>query len=174
MSQYIKTRLSQVDWELIHPREFLGHHRFYTILNKLHTWRRLVPVYREMLYTTTLHMEFFLNREGKQSENVQDEPFMEYLNEFRLILRQMDEYEERIDRLTAVTTSTINMVDSHRIKLLTGLATIFLPLSLIGTLFSMSENVDKLGATFGYWAAASVTVMCFLLLVYRLSESWLA
>ncbi|KAK7214529.1 hypothetical protein V2G26_002532 [Clonostachys chloroleuca] len=174
MSQYIKTRLSQVDWELIHPREFLGLHRFYTILNKLHTWRRLVPVYREMLYTTTLHMEFFLNREGKQSENVQDEPFMEYLNEFRLILRQMDEYEERIDRLTAVTTSTINMVDSHRIKLLTGLATIFLPLSLIGTLFSMSENVDKLGATFGYWAAASVTVMCFLLLVYRLSESWLA
>ncbi|VUC32568.1 unnamed protein product [Clonostachys rosea] len=174
MSQYIKTRLSQVDWELIHPREFLGHHRFYTILNKLHTWRRLVPVYREMLYTTASHMEFFLNSEGQQIKGVENQPFMEYLNEFKLILKQMDEYEQRIDRLTAVTTSTINMVDSHRVKILTGLATVFLPLSLIGTLFSMSEDVSKLGVTFGYWSAASVCIICLLLLVYGLSENWLA
>ncbi|KAI1364335.1 hypothetical protein F5Y08DRAFT_328797 [Xylaria arbuscula] len=127
LSEYIKTRLSQVDWEITHPQEFLTQNQIDIILKKLHTWRRLVP-----------------------------------LNEIRLILAQMEEYEVRIDRINAVVTSSISISDSRRVEHLTLLAILFVPPSLVGSLFSMSDDVAGIGATFGYWAALSLVLVVLL------------
>ncbi|KAK0619558.1 hypothetical protein B0T14DRAFT_210231 [Immersiella caudata] len=146
MSQYIKTRLSQIDWEITHPKEFLTQTQFDIILNKLHTWRRLVPQFRDMIAETQIRL--FENAPHPS-------PLDPFRVEFRLILKQMEEYESRIDRLTMVVTSAISIADSRRVERLTILAMLFVPLSLVGTLFSMSDNVAEIGDTFGYWAVAS-------------------
>ncbi|RYP70524.1 hypothetical protein DL769_004938 [Monosporascus sp. CRB-8-3] len=51
MSDYIKTRLNQVDLEIVNPRQFVapGHH---VSDQKLHMWRRFIPLYREMVMET--------------------------------------------------------------------------------------------------------------------------
>ncbi|RYP15474.1 hypothetical protein DL765_005681 [Monosporascus sp. GIB2] len=51
MSDYIKTRLNQVDLEILNPQQFVapGHH---VSDEKLHMWRRFIPLYREMVRET--------------------------------------------------------------------------------------------------------------------------
>jgi hypothetical protein len=160
MSQYIKTRLSQIDWEITHPNEFLTQTQFDIILNKLHTWRRLVPQFREMLTETQAQTRLFDStpdsRNIKVHAGAQDaSPLYPFQVEFRLIFKQMEEYESRIDRLTTVVTSAISIADSRRVERLTILAMLFVPLSLVGTLFSMSDDIAGIRNTFGYWAIAS-------------------
>jgi Mg2+ and Co2+ transporter CorA len=150
MSQYIKTRLSQIDWEITHPKEFLTQTQIDIILNKLHTWRRLVPLYREMITDTQTRL-FNTDNAPKPC------PLDPFRVEFRLVLAQMEEYERRIDRLTTVVTSAISIVDSRRVERLTLLAMLFVPLSLVGTLFSMSDDITGIRDTFGYWAIASAS-----------------
>ncbi|KAI0539507.1 hypothetical protein GGR58DRAFT_464564 [Xylaria digitata] len=166
LNQYIKTRLSQVDWEITHPKEFLTQTQIDTILKKLHTWRRLVPLYREMIFETKSTV-FHSDSPGHEAPSDMDR----YKDELSLILEQMEEYERRIDRLTTVVTSAISIMDSRRAERLTRLATLFVPLSLVGTLFSMSGDITQIGATFGYWAAASLVLLLLLLCWNHLTQS---
>ncbi|KAI1199922.1 hypothetical protein F5X97DRAFT_295140 [Nemania serpens] len=161
LSEYIKTRLSQVDWEVTHPEEFLTQTQIDTILKKLHTWRRLVPLYREMLSETKSKVLSFNPTSLDSTSTTLLDPYKE---EFQVVLRQMEEYEERIDRLTTVVTSAINILDSRRVERLTLLATLFVPLSLVGTLFSMTDDITQISTTFGYWAIASSILLATLLL----------
>ncbi|CAM1508937.1 Fc.00g026760.m01.CDS01 [Cosmosporella sp. VM-42] len=160
LSQYIKTRLSQVDWEITHPKEFLTQAKIDSILKKLHPWRRWVPLYREMLSDTMSRISQWERSPVPRTSNAS--PLDSYKIEFDLVLQQMEEYEKRIDRLTTVVTSTISIVDSRRAERLTRLATVFVPLSLVATLFSMSGNIKQIGATFGYWAATSFGLLVML------------
>ncbi|KAK0651082.1 hypothetical protein B0T16DRAFT_489168 [Cercophora newfieldiana] len=169
MSQYIKTRLSQIDWEITHPKEFLTQTQIDIILNKLHTWRRLVPQYREMITETQtrvfrVQVKVQTGRElSSLSLNTSDtDPLSPFRDEFRLVLAQMEEYERRIDRLTTVVTSAISIVDSRRVERLTLLAMLFVPLSLVGTLFSMSDDISEIRDTFGWWAVASASCVVLL------------
>jgi hypothetical protein len=50
--EYVKTRLNQIDWEIAYPQKFADNHHVDIALKRLHTWRRLVPLYREMLSET--------------------------------------------------------------------------------------------------------------------------
>jgi len=155
LNQYIKTRLSQVDWEITHPKEFLTQSQIDTILNKLHTWRRLVPQFREMVSETHSRISKFPNHFPKDSSSQYPNPLSAFEEEFSSILAQLEEYERRIDRLTTVVTSAISIVDSRRVERLTLLAMFFVPMSLISSLFSMTEDITQLAMTFAYWAAAS-------------------
>jgi hypothetical protein len=56
MSEYIKTRLNQIEMEIVRPKDFAqdfapGNH-IDSALERLHVWRRLVPLYREMVSET--------------------------------------------------------------------------------------------------------------------------
>jgi hypothetical protein len=57
MSDYIKTRLCQIDLELVKPKMFATDKHIDHALEKLNMWRRFVPVYREMI-TETLEQVF--------------------------------------------------------------------------------------------------------------------
>ena len=161
LSMYIKTRLFQVDWEVAHPKTFLTEHdRIDSGLKKLHTWRRLVPTCREMLSEAPFKCQAIRDR-------TQLEPFR---GEFEAMQRRMDEYQARIDQLTSVVTAAINIADSRDIGKITVLATLFAPLSLVGTLFSMSDNISEMRVTFGWWALASAT--CLVMMVsYMLTQN---
>lgn len=55
--EYIKTRLMQIDWAIAFPDKFLTKdEQIEEALQKLHHWRRVVPVYRTMLTDTFLRV----------------------------------------------------------------------------------------------------------------------
>jgi Mg2+ and Co2+ transporter CorA len=50
ITEYIQTRLAQVEWEISFPEHFLNSGETIDVaLKKLHIWRRLVPLYHRML-----------------------------------------------------------------------------------------------------------------------------
>jgi len=81
-----------------------------------------------------------------------------------MALAHMDEFEERIDRLTDLIGSAVNAINSRYSERQILMAVVFVPLSLVGTMFSMSEDIAQLGRTMGYWAGTSSLIL-FLLLV---------
>jgi hypothetical protein len=52
MSDYIKTRLCQMDLEIFKPKKFAVNMRVEDALEKLNMWRRFIPLYREMVSET--------------------------------------------------------------------------------------------------------------------------
>lgn len=53
---YVKARLSQIEWELEMPRLFRSKgDAIDTSLKRLHTWRRQIPIFREMVTETLDH-----------------------------------------------------------------------------------------------------------------------
>ena len=52
MSDYIKTRLNQIDLEIVKPKKFAPDNHIDIALERLHMWRRLIPLYREMVSET--------------------------------------------------------------------------------------------------------------------------
>ncbi|KAI1367169.1 hypothetical protein F5Y08DRAFT_326799 [Xylaria arbuscula] len=191
MSDYIKTRLNQLDWEIIKPQFFrLDKVGVANMLEKLHMWRRLVPLYREMVSETTRHVDQFSSRietlvatleststeESSQTTansltmtNSSTNPahrslISHYDPDFKRIKEQLEEYQNRIDQLTAVVTAVISIDNSQRslqdnrnIGRLTWLATFFIPLSLIAGILSMQSNVSEIsGYTFKVYFATSL------------------
>lgn len=179
MVDYIKTRLNQVDWEIAFPGDFLSEDdQIDRALTKLHQWRRMVPVYREMLADTFLRVFRDTTPLTKVQPTHDPEekriPYAPdclmdtacinaYKKDFSLVLSYMEEYQDRIDRLTNVVTAVINMQDSRRgfkdnrnLQWLTWLATFFIPLSFVATMLSMSTDPFELGESAKLWAEVSI------------------
>jgi Mg2+ and Co2+ transporter CorA len=58
MVDYIKTRLYQLEWEIDRPQYFtVGNRAVDNALERLHIWRRLVSLYREMIPETVQNLE---------------------------------------------------------------------------------------------------------------------
>ncbi|PBP25360.1 hypothetical protein BUE80_DR003778 [Diplocarpon rosae] len=143
IADYIRTRIGQIEWEVSFPEHFLMQGiGIDESLKKLHTWRRLVPLYREML-TMTLEQVFSFPCHANQipvSVNGVDtsgacpcalhaapssttrrhpaaatsSPIMAIRSDFARALSYMEEYQARIDRLTSVVTAIISIEDSRR------------------------------------------------------------
>lgn len=132
MVDYIKTRLNQVDWGIAFPDDFLEkEEQIDEHLTKLHHWRRVVPLYREMIAETFLRVfreTAHPNRmhPGRNIHEPAHKPasalgelmdtdcINAYQQDFALVLGYMEEFQSRIDRLTDVVTAVINMGDSRR------------------------------------------------------------
>ncbi|KAJ9654951.1 hypothetical protein H2201_008907 [Coniosporium apollinis] len=197
MADYIKTRLGQIDWEIAYPDHFLQ--KGVTIdeaLNKLHVWRRLVPLYREMLNETLQRVFRFpchttdlissgtglsstsnsgtddstgvdhnhCHSATRYSPSIQQGPISAYRADFTRALSYMEEYQKRIDRLSSLVAAVISIKDSRRgleenrnLARLTWLATFFIPLSFVTSLFSMQNDIRRLRPTFRLYFAGPET-----------------
>lgn len=195
ISEYIKTRLGQIEWEVSYPSHFLGKEVTIDVaLDKLHVWRRLVPLYREML-SETLHRVFNFpchtlamsdphtstgtaamastaNPPGPPPHcqcplhnptSTTKGPIGSMREDFALILSYMEEYQQRIDRLTSVVTAIISIGDSRtsqadnrNVARLTWLATFFIPMSFVTGLFSMTEDIGTLSSTVKWYFAVAL------------------
>ncbi|POS71807.1 hypothetical protein DHEL01_v209799 [Diaporthe helianthi] len=155
MCEYIKTRLNQIDMETIDPSHLSDKKLIDTTLEKLHIWRRLIPLYREMVSETLQHFfSFSLSKLNKaQPEDPSGQPstagcphcpqaaatlemwdIRAYEEDYKLVLARLEEYQSRIDRLTSVVTAVMAVEDTRRaimdarnIGFLTWLATFFIP-----------------------------------------------
>ncbi|GAP87794.1 putative Mg2+ transporter Zinc transport protein [Rosellinia necatrix] len=190
MSDYIKTRLNQLDWEIVKPEFFrLGKKGVNNMLEKLHVFRRLVPLYREMVSETIRHLDQFSGRIQVQEPTTPcsrpwDTPHISishYKSDLAQVKSQLEEYQGRIDQLTSVVTAVISIDNSRRslqdnrnIGRLTWLATLFIPLSLVAGIFSMQPNVSEISRyTFAVYFATSlplgvvIAVAAFTLSLYQ-------
>ncbi|KAI0486679.1 hypothetical protein F4859DRAFT_466507 [Xylaria cf. heliscus] len=174
MSDYIKARLNQLDWEIVKPQFFgRGKKGVNDMLEKLHMWRRLVPLYREMVSETIRHLDQFSGRiqVPMTSCNTADDGKHELISHYKQdlvhIKSQLEEYQNRIDQITSVVTAVISIDNSRRglqdnrnIGRLTWLATIFIPLSLIAGILSMQSDVTQISRnTFKIYFATSLPLV---------------
>ncbi|KAI1743810.1 hypothetical protein F4680DRAFT_407591 [Xylaria scruposa] len=171
MSDYIKARLNQLDWEIVKP-EFFGRGKkgVNDMLEKLHMWRRLVPLYREMVSETIRHVEQFSGRirvpmtSCKSTDDGKHMLMSHYILDLAHVKSQLEEYQNRIDQITSVVTAVISIDNSRRglqdnrnIGRLTWLATFFIPLSLVAGILSMQSDVADISRnTFVVYFATSL------------------
>jgi Mg2+ and Co2+ transporter CorA len=138
--EYVKARLSQIEWELDMPHLFRSKgDAIDSSLGRLHTWRRHIPVFRDMVTETLEHAlpaAARLTTPSPQSSTAPSSPlsytarsvmpdnivinfenvegFEDIIPDFRRVLAALNELQERVDRLTSVVTSEISIEDSRR------------------------------------------------------------
>jgi hypothetical protein len=169
IAEYIRTRIGQIEWEVSIPIHFLNKGvGIDEALKKLHVWRRLVPLYREMLNDSLQRVFHFpCHADGidspnpcecvlhKPAEHSKQGAINAFHADFTRALSSMEEYQKRIDRLTSVVTAIISIEDSRRgqddnrnVARLTWLATFFIPLGYMASLFSMQSDISTLKDTY--------------------------
>ena len=172
MCEYIKARLGQIEWQLGFPEQFgtdMNQNLINHSVKRLHAWRRLIPLYREMLTETVSESVATLFTGMSSTTQSHTPPEMSALDnitsDFEKVSRQMKELQDRTDRLTSVVMAAISIEDSRRglqenqnVARLTWLATVFIPLAFITGLFSMQQDLSSLKYTFGWYFAAAIPV----------------
>jgi Mg2+ and Co2+ transporter CorA len=202
---YVKTRLSQIERELEMPRLFRSKgDAIESSLKRLHTWRRQIPVFKEMVTETIQyalpaaarlaaapgapimppHSPLSARSLVLDTEGINFEDYTGYEDvapDFWRVSKAIDVLQERVDRLTDIVTSEINIEDSrrglvenHNMARLTWLATVFIPLSFISSMYSMNEDITALKSTYGwYWLTAVPFTLTVMLVGWCVgTESW--
>jgi len=174
ISDYIKTRLCQIDLELVKPKMFATDEHIDNALEKLNMWRRFVPVYREMItetleqvfrfpcHTETFSVPSAITEVGNSSNKTvcacplhETQPPLGSITPFRedfmRAQSRMEERQSHIDRLTHIVTAVIQiedrrraLTDAHNLGRLSWLATLFIPFSLVATIFCMQAQVTAI------------------------------
>jgi Mg2+ and Co2+ transporter CorA len=186
LCDYIKTRLGQIEWELRHP-DIFGSEVINQSLKRLHTWRRVLSVHRDMVDRTIsnvlpqiavrigvpldqkmdneTHVEDASNSQTNRKRGLDD-----ILSDFKSIAKELEVLQERTDRLSSVVTSSISIQDSKRglaesrdLSRLTWLATTFIPLSFFTGLFSMASDLSALRNTFRWFFTISLPLTAILI-----------
>jgi hypothetical protein len=219
MITYLTTRLGQLEWEISFPKDFRLEEAADSSLRKLHVWRRLVPLYREML-TEILerafrfppnapHQRYTLppdisipglpNSVGILSSTQKfstcsscslptyplsslatpSVAFHALRPSFVRALLQMNELQQRLERLTTIATAAISIaesrlsfVENRNVSRLTWLATVFIPLTFITGLFSIQPDIPALKTSFGYYFAAAIPLALITLGVAAVIKWW--
>ena len=189
MCEYIKARLGQIEWELGFPEQFHSSKEKDVIslsVRRLHTWRRLIALYRDMIFETVNDSIPTLSRLTSQKTGLSGDrgtssgtrsPYDQIsegdiILDFEGVSRQMKDLQDRTDRLTSVLMAAISIQDSRRglqenqnVARLTWLATVFIPLTFVAGLFSMQPDIQSLKDTFGWYFAAAVPITAVALAV---------
>lgn len=171
---YVKTRLSQVERELELPEVFRSRGDVIDESRKrLHNWRGVLHVFIEMVSEALLFELPTAERLTTPQANagvIQYSPtvgpsdaFEDISSDFKRVLEMLHGLQQRVDRLTGVVTSEISIEESrralreaHNMARLTWLASIFIPMTFVTGLFSMTESVAGLSQTFWIYFAIAV------------------
>ena len=177
--EYIKTRLGQLEYELEKPKFFSSKRdMFEKSLPRLQIWRRAIPVFRDMVTETLEHALPAASR--LTSSGTARSPVDHIAPDFKRILYILNELQSRADSNVQLIMSKMSIEDtrrglteSHSLARLTWLATIFIPLSWVTGLFSMTDDLATMKATFGWYFAAALplTALC-LAVAWTASKGW--
>lgn len=183
---YVRTRLSQIEWEIEIPEVFREKEKddvrskseiIADSLKRLHTWRRHIPVFRDMVNEAMQQALPAAARLTAPSSSAEDavKAFEDIKPDLDRILDNVKELQDRVDRLTAIVTSEINIEDSkqskednHNLTRLTWLATTFIPMSFVAAFFSMNESVSELKYTYGWFFLTAIPFTAICLCLARL------
>jgi Mg2+ and Co2+ transporter CorA len=205
---YVKARLSQIERELEMPRLFRSKgDAIDKSLKRLHTWRRQIPIFKDMVTETLEHAlpaAARLTSSTPMASTAPNSPLSAFGNrsmltdtfvinfddltgyedivpDFRRVLVAVNVLQERVDRLTGIVTSEIGIEDSrrglqenHNMARLTWLATIFIPLSFISSMYSMNEDITSLRTTYGWYFCTSIPFTLIIMYIGWMvgRESW--
>ncbi|KAF3004609.1 hypothetical protein E8E14_007877 [Neopestalotiopsis sp. 37M] len=176
--RYIMARLGQIEWELERPdfRPNSDGRIHYdgslaASLNKLHTWRRRLPLYKSMVKETQekLFGEFAA---GSSNTTPGDDCLSKMRKDFEIVAAGLVELWDRTERIATVATAVASIEESRRamdqnraLGRLTYLAVIFAPLSFISSFFSMAPELGDLTRTIWIYfvVAVPVSLIAFLL-----------
>ena len=174
---YVKGRLSQIERELELPHIFRSRGDAIDFsFARLHTWRRTVGLFIEMVDETlkfalpaASRLTSPLHRSNTGGFSVpSSDPFDGYEDiapDFERVLAILKGLQERVDRLSGVVASEMSIEDSrranreaHNMARVTWLATVFIPATFVSGLYSMNESVSELKQTYWIYFLTAVPV----------------
>ncbi|KAH7092370.1 hypothetical protein FB567DRAFT_435152 [Paraphoma chrysanthemicola] len=175
---YVTMRMRQIEWDLENAGVFKARSESIdSALKKIQIWRSHVPIWREMVIETleeALPTAIRLTRQDHDSAQEVPEAFQDIKTDFERILRILNEVQARVqhvsDRANAemqLEASRQSLVESHDLARLTWLATIFIPLTFVTGLFSMTDNLGEMKGTFRVYFSTAIPVAIVSLIVAR-------
>jgi len=172
VAKYATTRLSQLEWEIENPRFQVDSGGLQTTIDKLHTWRRRLHIYRALVSDV---LEKVINHEnfmGNPDNNVKD-----LQRDFEIVLSSVEGLQIRADRIMAVVTAVMSIEESRKaveqnrsLAQLTWLAVTFIPLSFTTSLFSMNSDLSTLTGTFRIFFAVAIPLTAIVLFLTRFAR----
>ncbi|KAI1840626.1 hypothetical protein JX265_004519 [Neoarthrinium moseri] len=165
LNRYIMARLGQIEWELERADLRPDANSIDASLAKLHTWRRRLPLYRNMV-DDTQHKLFDDIKDGHV------DCISKMQKDFKIVSKGFDDLYGRTERIATVATAVTAIEENRRavdqnraVTRLTYLAVIFAPLSFISSFFSMTEDLSSLTNTIWIYfsVAIPVSIVAFLL-----------
>lgn len=177
VTDYINARLEQIDMGLEFPIRFANkeNESIQESLRRLHHWRRVVPVYRKRVSETISRINRGPNAEEAGPMDSMFGPYwtmkdcldtdcvQSYKREFQLILKLLEEKQEKLEHLIGGALGIINVAeamksysDNKHLHYLTWVATIFIPLNFVATMLSMATDPFQLGQSAQLWAEVAL------------------
>ncbi|KAL8918904.1 MAG: hypothetical protein Q9208_007085 [Pyrenodesmia sp. 3 TL-2023] len=170
--RYANTRLSQLEWEIEDPYLRRRHKDLSATLDKIHTWRRRLPIYKTMV-SEALSKVIRRDRFVQATEN----SLLALEKDFVIVQAELESLHERAERTMSVVTAVMSLEESQKalqqdrsLARLTYLAVTFVPLSFITSFFSMNDDLSKLGRTFWVYFSVAISVTLLALIVVRFSD----
>ena len=183
--EYIRTRLSHIEWEVTSPEGFFARNIDNATLDKLHHWRRVAWNYREFLADAVKGIESFskhidqIATEVNQSTPVRNEaadtknPIDDFRTNFESAFKSIEDHITNIERLRSITTSMISTEFSRRekersryLRRLGFLGSVLAPLGFISSI-SGFKGFQPLEAYRSYILVASPVVLIILFIAFR-------
>lgn len=167
-----KSKMTQFEQDL--KRELYWNPIEYTISNVLRQlagWHEHIQSWREQVEET---LESGLVAATRLTQPQPPHPLAEIATDFERVRDKLVAIERRIDRLFDRGTAEMQLLaasqslaESHDLARLTWLATIFVPLTYVTGLFSMSEDLGSMKSTFKMYFAVAIPVALVALVIAR-------
>ncbi|OTA57662.1 hypothetical protein K449DRAFT_416006 [Hypoxylon sp. EC38] len=136
----------------------------------LYRWRRRSQQSLHKLQVLRWFIESSLNPTNKQREDMPPSEGGALVRDIVQVMEQIEQNGNALEAMIPIMTSIIQLLDSRRstieaiyVKRLTYIALIFLPLSFIATLFSMSEPFSVVDDGFWIYIATAVPLLLVVL-----------
>jgi hypothetical protein len=176
MISYLSTRLGQLEWEIAYPRDFSLEEAADSSLKKLHVWRRLIPLYHEMITETLSDRVFQFPPPHCPDRTL---PFHALKPSFQHVLGKFRDLQSRLDRLTTIATAAISIaetrqsfVENKNLSRLTWLATVFIPLTFITGLLSIQPDIPSIKGSLKYFFAIAIPLTVITLGITAVATFW--
>lgn len=175
---YYPIRMVLAEWILytLLTSRYLKYYEYtlHDIENRLHDsdiidlqrWRRRSMQSRHKLILLSEFIDYWLQQESNK------QPWDFILKDIKHVSSQLELYSRSLEHMVPVATSMVQLLDSRRsiqeaanVSRLTFIALVFVPLSWVASLFSMSEDYSPGHKSFWVYFATALPVMILVLLL---------
>ncbi|KAK4189474.1 hypothetical protein QBC35DRAFT_430671 [Podospora australis] len=175
---YYPIRIVLADW-ILYTHLMSRYFKYYEytlhdIENRLHDsdiidlqrWRRRSMQSQHKLILLAEFVDYWLLQEADK------QPWNLILKDIKHVMSQLEHYNRSLEHMVPVATSMVQLLDSRRwmleaanVSRLTFIALVFVPLSWVASLFSMSENYSPGQKYFWVYFATALPVLFLVLLL---------
>ncbi|KAH3913410.1 hypothetical protein HBH56_102690 [Parastagonospora nodorum] len=139
-------------------------------------WKNMIVATLEDAFPAAAHLISSTSHKGQHEEN--DLLLGQVVPDLKRILHHLGELEARATRLTdrcvaemQLQAARQSLAESHNLARLSWLATIFVPLTFLSGLFSMSQDIGSLQVSFKYYFSIGTPLVSVALVVARWGPS---